>query len=64
MKLLALTLLVLTALFVSPAPAFCFYCYSGPCYSSQLCGGGCVCMRSSPTESGRCVSFNRAEESH
>ena len=62
MRFLALTLLLLTALFVSATPAFCFWCYSGPCYSSQLCGQGCICMRGSATEAGRCVSFNHAGE--
>ena len=48
-----------TALRVKEAK--CAWCYSGACYSSSICGSGCVCMRQD-YGAGVCVSFDRSEE--
>ncbi len=51
--------LAAAALFYSaanPAPAYCAWCYSAPCFGDSQCNAGCVCMSSGPG-GGKCVSL-------
>lgn len=49
--------LLLTLAFMAPAPAAeCAYCYSGECYSSSICGSGCVCLKRGLDVHGYCYS--------
>lgn len=36
--------------------AECVFCYSGPCYNSSICNGGCVCLKRGLDVSGYCYS--------
>ena len=54
---LALALASVTYWAANPEPAYCDYCTPAPCYSETMCNAGCVCMRSSDFEPGKCVSF-------
>lgn len=43
---------------VTPPKAKCAYCtFSGVCYDSAICGGGCFCMKRGLDLSGYCYSI-------
>jgi len=47
-------LLFLPAL--APSKAECAFCYTGDCYSSVICGTGCMCLKEGLDVKGRCYS--------
>lgn len=57
-RLLFLAVLILGAFLIavegithiSIRNAECSWCYTGPCYSSSICGLNCVCVKDEPYE--------------
>lgn len=42
----------------APAPAGCSFCASFTCYSSSMCGRGCVCLKRGGEMGGSCYSVD------
>jgi hypothetical protein len=56
MRLLAALALATLALVAAPREARCALCPTYSCYSSDVCGHGCLCLgESGPYGAGQCV---------
>lgn len=42
----------------SAPQARCAFCYSGPCYNSQICFRGCMCLKRGTDTKGECFSVD------
>lgn len=59
MKYILSALIVLTILLVVEVnSSYCYWCPTYECYSSDMCGSDCVCIKYGSSYKGKCASIN------